>query len=58
MASVVTTWVVPLLGCAVGIARHTIATREVLAVRSGQRLGVRFADLHPTNSNNSLHTYN
>ena len=39
--SVVTAWVVPLLGCFMGIARHTIATREVLAVRSGQRLGVR-----------------
>ena len=56
MASVVTTWVVPLLGCVMGIARHTIATREVLAVRSGQRLGVRSAALHSTSSNKSSHT--
>ena len=44
--SVVISWVVPLLGCFMGIARHTIATREVLAVRSGQRLGVRHAALY------------
>ena len=41
--SVLTSWVVPLLGCVMGIIRHTIATQEILAVRSGKRLGVRAA---------------
>ena len=38
---VVTSWVVPLLGCVLSIVRHFIATGEVLAVRSGRELGVR-----------------
>ena len=38
--SIVTSWVVPILGTSLGITRHFIATGEVLAVRSGQHLGV------------------
>ena len=53
--SVVTAWVVPLLGCVVGIIRHTIATREILAVRSGKRLGVRAAAPSMDNGTMSLH---
>ncbi|CAL5222957.1 g5398 [Coccomyxa viridis] len=40
---VLTSWIVPSLGCFLSIVRHFIATGEVLAVRSGQHLG----DLNP-----------
>ncbi|EIE20720.1 hypothetical protein COCSUDRAFT_54208 [Coccomyxa subellipsoidea C-169] len=38
-----TAWIAPTLGCVLGICRHFIATREVLAVRNKRELG----DLNP-----------